>query len=849
MIKIFFLLFITLSIQYASAQKLFGTIKTSEGSLLPFASVTIKNTTKGVSANNQANYSFQLNDGDYEIICQHIGYQSVSKRVTISGDTKLDFQLPIQQLTLSNVVINTQDNPANAIIREAIKKRPLYESQATNFICNLYGKDVIRLNKLPDRIMGQKVPEGDKAVMGLDSTGSGIIYLSESVSKAFVSGKKMKLEVISSRLSGSNSFGFTFPAFISLYSNNVEVFNNSFNSRGYISPISDNAFHYYQFKMLGTFFENDKMIHSIKVIPKRKFEPLFSGILNISDEDWHIQSYSLILTKESQLEIIDTLKISQLHVPLKDGIWHTKNQLLHFNVKMFSIDAEGNFLTVYNDYEPNPQFDKNIFDNVVIRYDTAVNKRSKSYWDTIRPVPLEQTESRDYQIKDSLLLLRQDSTYWANNIDSLKKRQGKIKPWELLYSGINRTHYSKKNQYNWSIETLLTNTGYNLAEGFVMELKGHYSTSFSNKKYSLKIHPTIRYGFGNTHLNSSADIDFRKNREADDNLNRLSWKISGGKTVMQYNSDNPVNPLVNSYTTLMFGKNEMKTYEKEFISIGVTKKYESGIKFSIKTEFANRIPIWNSTHYTFRKKDSINITENYPVERVQQSEVYSHQALLIGFKFSIKPGQKFIQFPKSKISLGSKFPTISFSYVKGLYDILGSDVDFDKWSLGINDDRNLKMAGLLKYNISIGGFLNDKKVFIQDFKHFNSNSVRATSSYVSGFQLLSSYAQSNTANFYAEMHVEHHFNGMLTNKIPGIKKLNWNLVAGTNSYMISKHNYYVEYFVGLENIFKLFRIDFVSSYLNGHYYKSNVVFGTGGLLGDGLNKKSSDGRTSINIVF
>jgi uncharacterized protein (DUF2164 family) len=100
-----------------------------------------------------------------------------------------------------------------------------------------------------------------------------------------------------------------------------------------------------------------------------------------------------------------------------------------------------------------------------------------------------------------------------------------------------------------------------------------------------------------------------------------------------------------------------------------------------------------------------------------------------------------------------------------------------------------------------------------------------------------------------ELHLEHHFNGMITNKIPGLKQLKWNLVAGTNSYYIRKKEHYVEYFVGLENIFKLFRLDFVSGYLNGHYYNSSVVFGTGGLLGDGLNKSAGENRSSISVTF
>ena len=216
-----------------------------------------------------------------------------------------------------------------------------------------------------------------------------------------------------------------------------------------------------------------------------------------------------------------------------------------------------------------------------------------------------------------------------------------------------------------------------------------------------------------------------------------------------------------------------------------------------------------------------------------------------------EPGQKFIQFPNSKIPLGSEYPTFSIKYTKGIYGILGSDVDFDKWNVDVFDDKNLKLAGLFKYKISFGGFMNSRKVFIQDYRHFKSNDVRATLSYLNGFQLMNSYINSNTASFIMETHVEHHFNGLITNKIPVIKKLKWNLLTGANAYYISDKDNYVECFIGLENIFKLFRLDFVSAYKNGSFTRSSFVLGAGGLLGAAVNNgnSSGSGKNGVTINF
>ena len=274
--------------------------------------------------------------------------------------------------------------------------------------------------------MGRKYRSDDKTEMGVDSSGKGIVYLSESVSKiASQQPDKFKMEVTSSRVSGSGSFGFTFPAFISFYQNNVTIFENKLNPRGFVSPIADGALGFYKYKYLGSFWEDGKEINSILVTPRRSYEPLFSGIMNITEGDWRIHSVDLLLTKKAQLQILDTLQITQFYVPVNKDVWRVKNQLLYFDFNQFGIDAVGNFVNVYSDYKIGPKFPKKFFDNVVIKYDTGLNKKPKAYWDSTRPVPLEREEVLDYEVKDSLYEIhKEDTVLTQHQVDSLKKKQG-----------------------------------------------------------------------------------------------------------------------------------------------------------------------------------------------------------------------------------------------------------------------------------------------------------------------------------------------------------------------------------------------------------------------------------------
>ena len=834
----------------ASAQKIYGTVFNATGDLLPFSSITIKGSSAGASANNRANYSFNVTPGTYTLVCQHIGYAALEKTITVTGDTEVTFILEEQKLLMKEVIVKTgAEDPAYEIIRQAIKKRPYYASQVTSFTCELYTKDLVKLRNLPDKILGRKIPDQDRSELKLDSTGKGIIYLSESVAKVNIKmPDKFKMDVISSRVSGSGDFGFTFPAFISLYNSNVNVFQNTINPRGFISPIADGAIRLYKFKFLGTFFENGKAINSIRVTPRRNFEPLFSGVLNITDGDWRIHSFDLLLTKTSQLELLDTLQIRQQHVPINDNVWRVKSQLLHFNFNQFRIDAVGNFLSVYSGYNVAPVFSKDFFNRVVIKYDTGVNKKPKEYWDSIRPVPLEEEEQKDYAVKDSIYEAQKDSLLSQKDVDSLNRKQGRIKPLKALWSGIRRVHYSTKQTYSWSIASPIQNLEYNNAEGVVLNIQAAFNAYLKKKSTYFSFEPNFRYGFSNKHLNAWANLSFRtSDLDTDKKLKRFAFVFSGGKRVSEYNKDNSLLPFVNSLSILLYGNNYIKTYENYFGSITFSKRFESGLRFNVNLLYEDRMPLDNTTYYTFFKKDSVRITANFPAERVTAADIFPHQVFIVSFNVSFRPGQKYIQLPNSKISLGSKFPTFTLGYTKGIPSVFGSDVNFDRWKFSVSEDRNFKLAGSLKYKIGAGGFLNNKKVNIQDYQHFNGNEAVAASEYVNSFQLVKYYAYSTTEQLYGIAHLEHHFNGFLTNQVPLFKRLGWFLVAGTNTFYVNTKSNYIEVFAGLENILKVLRIDVVLAYENGKHGRTAIRLGTGGLLGNSVEVNRRKGSASINL--
>ena len=136
------------------AGKISGSITDEKAQPLPYASVLVKGTTRGTTANSQGKYLLNLEPGTYTIVCQHLGYSREEKIVTMGEESiALDFQLHLQQLTLAEVVVKKGEDPAYEIVRQAIKKRSYYQKQLANFQCEVYTKGQLKLRDFPKKFM------------------------------------------------------------------------------------------------------------------------------------------------------------------------------------------------------------------------------------------------------------------------------------------------------------------------------------------------------------------------------------------------------------------------------------------------------------------------------------------------------------------------------------------------------------------------------------------------------------------------------------------------------------------------------------------------------------------------
>jgi hypothetical protein len=785
----------------AIATTLTGSVIDGFSNPLPYSSVYVKGSSKGTTANADGRFSLDLAPGKYIIFCTHVGYQSDEKEVEISDKTvDIFFRLYPIKAEMKDVVVKANaEDPAYAIIRQAIKTRPEHLNEVKAWQVDVYMKGIIRTVAIPKSIFGIEFkPDGDV----IDSSGKGIIYLSESLTKY---SRRLpddyKEDIVSAKVSGrSQGFGFNSPnqMELNLYENNITV--SGMSSRGFVSPIANNALGFYNYKYEGTFYQNGVEINRIRIIPKRLYEPLFSGYINIIENNWRIHSADLLLTKTAQLEIVDSLRLQQQMFPVGQQFWMPQQTTFFASFGALGIKANANFAAVYSDYNLDPVFDKKTFGKVIRTADTSANKRSLEYWETIRPVPLTEEEYTDYRRKDTIEQKYSDPRY----LDSVDKERNRITPLRTILSGITITRRSTKMSY--SLDPLVEAISYNTVEGLVINIApriSHYSDTGS-----FTIVPTLRYGFSNKRPQASLSIS---KVFGQDYFERVTVNVSGGRNMYQINPYNPIPVFPNTVGSLVFEQNFLKLYEKTFATISTTKRLADGLRGTFVLSYEKRHLPENSTDYKWRDVKDRRFTDNYP-EELSDGLFPDHKALLTGLTLRLHPGQKYIEYPNRRFSVGSNWPVFLLYYTHGWKNALGSDVDFDKWRFTMTDEISLKLAGRFHYRFTMAGFFNNRKVYLPDYHHFLGNRSVLAGPYLQTFQLAEYYLNSNAENFFVSANLEHHFNGALTNKIPFVRKLNLGLVTGVNTFVVNNDRNYFEAFAGIENILKLIRADVVFGY-------------------------------------
>lgn len=802
-------LLLTLVSFSANAARVYGKVSNSNGEGLEFASIYVENSNLGATSNEEGLYELFLRPGTYKIVFQYVGYTTQTLEVAVgSEDLLLDVTLETELFMLNDIVIREGDrDPAYAIIKQAQAKRRYYlQEEIKRYECKVYVKGLQRLHEKPDKIMGINIE--------LDT---GIVYFSESLSKlSYQAPDDYKEIMIASKVSGDNqafSFNQATDAWLNLYEN---IGGKEISERGIISPIASNALLYYRYRLVGAFYEGRQLINKIQVIPRRKFAPAYSGHIYITEDTWRIHSADLQLGK-GVIEFIDSTSIQQVYQPVmlpdSSTTYLPLSQKMNFNLQGFGFKASGYFVFIYSDYEAEPTFPKRHFNREIIRIEAEANKKEADYWEKIRPLPLSEEEKLDYQVKDSIRIIKESKPYK----DSLDRKNNRLTLGKLLVFGYNhRNSYDNRNIY---LQPIFRTFQFNTVEGLVTDFSLRY-TKYDSLRHYWRVEPTIRYGFANQRLQAKLEVDYRFNP-----IKSGVISLSGGQYVEQLSRIESITPFLNSMYSLLDEQNFMKLYEKAFARLSYRREIKHGLGLFAVAEYAERREMRNHSDYRWRDVGGREYTPNFILDENIDTRFPTNQALTLGLVLSFQFGQDYVLYPNRKVIMNDRYPNILLNYRKGI-PALGSDVDYDFLSLVIKDKLPVGMLGEGSLELDGGKFLRREQLSFVDYRHFKGNQTILSNFDFSSFQLLD-YYRFSTNDWYFKAHYEHHFNGFLLNGIPFLRRLKWQTVVGGNYLYTEALGHYAELRLGIEHIFKVLRVDFVTAWQAGETLDTRVQIGFG----------------------
>ncbi|WP_055446490.1 DUF5686 and carboxypeptidase regulatory-like domain-containing protein [Lacinutrix mariniflava] len=797
-----------------------GIVSSNTDDTLPFVNVYINDTYTGTTTNENGNYTLDISKkGDYTIVFQYLGFKTLKKSISImSFPYVLDAKLVEENISLSEVVINSEENPANQIIRNTIAKRKDVLEKLSEYKANFYSRGLIKIKDAPKKIFGQDVDE--MLDVELDSTRSGIIYLSETISEIeYQKPKRLKEKILASKVSGDAS-GFSFNNATDV---NYNFYQNTFDlGNTVISPIADYAFNYYNYKLEGVFYDdNNNLINKILISPKRDNDAAFSGYIYIVEDQWLLYATDVTITgKRTGMAPVDLLTLKQtFSYSETDKIWALISQTIDFKYGLFGFKGEGRFTAIYSDYDFTPEFNAKNFTREILSFEENSNKKDSLFWDTKRPVPLTVEESTDYVKKDSIQLIKESKPY----LDSIDKEHNTFKIGNLLggYSYQN----SHKN-YRFSIDSPIEKITFNTVQGWNASLGMRYTKNYDEYKRYFSIAGDANFGEADNRLRGTVNARYKFN-----SINNRIISLSGGVKTEQFNSSNPISNTENLVSTLLFEDNYMKLYDRTFAQGQYYQEIINGVKLNSSLGFERRKALFNNTDYVMVNEDRDNYTSNNPLNETDFTSrpFNTHNIAKLNVIATINFAQDYLSYPDGKYNMpNSKYPTLSFGYEKG-FAATDSNYNFDQFKTRLRQRIRLGNKGEFEYNTQAGVFANADNIAFMDYHHFNGNqtNVKLDGSYLNSFKNLPYYALS-TNDSYAEIHTEYRFNGYILNKIPLINKLNFNLILGAKAAFTQDNKPYSEYSIGVDNIgfgkFRFLRVDYVRSYQSG-FANDAVMFG------------------------
>ena len=806
------LLLFALISSFALAQtKVSGNIYDTSGKPIPYVNVVFFNSSEGTISDENGKFYLQSDKNHSFLEFSFMGFENLKFPLNKKTTYNIEVNLEENSAELNEVIVysgktSKKNNPAIDILKK------IWENRRENGIKKFdqyqydkYEKLEFDLNTIDSSLINSRIFNGMEFIFDdLDTnavTGKSYlpIFLNEAAAKVYGSNILNKEKEI---LTGNKNSGFSnnqnLIAFIKDLYAEYDVYNNyiKFFDKSFVSPLSTTGVDNYNYVLTDSTYIEDKWCYNIVYYPRRKGELNFKGDFWVNDTTWAIKKINLSMSKGANINWIKDVYIEQEFDVLNDSVFLITKDLFmtdfSLTKKEESRGVYGKRTTLYDNYV----FDKpkgNAFYNYQPEvYNEAIYNRDDQFWTQNRQEELNKDEKQVYKTLDTL-----------KTVDAFKR----------IYNvgTILATGYWEQN--GWDFGPVFSTFGFNEVEGVRVRAGGR--TYFSQND-PWRIQGFLAYGFGDDKFKygiSGKWLLDQKMRLIIAGGNRRDVEQLGASLT---NSTDVLGRNLASSSVLTVGANTSLT------SINLS-------SFSISFEPLKNFNIRFEGNFKSLKSASDQFSLDYFTnpERTETKAITQQVEVSSIIRFS--PGRETTGYGVERLTVNTdKYPELFFNYTKGLNTITTSDFDFEKLQFYYRQPIQIGGFGSFISTVEVGKTFGAVPLSLLSIVPGNQTlfSIQGT------FPLLDFY--DFATDTYASVNFEHNFNGRFFSRIPWLRELDLREIVSVRAVAgsISEENQllnasfsnpilrapsrepYWSYSLGIDNIFRILRIDF---HFRGNY--------------------------------
>lgn len=791
------------------------------GEPLPYVSIIVKGTTTGAATDLDGRFSLTVpsSASGKMLEVSYLGYST--KQVSLKSGQSLSIQLAPTGIALNEVVVKPgreryrrRDNPAVAFVKNVIERRDANDPRNHDYYSyDRYQKMVFAMNDYkPKKHEDGKTGKFDFLVDFIDTLDVGTTILPISEKEHFETVYYRKEPHSEKRLvKGDKSAGvdevfsrdgiqqFLNEAFreVDIFRNNIPLFLQRF-----VSPLSSLGPTFYKYYLMDTLEIDGQKCMDLGFVPFNSESFGFTGHLYVTlDSTYFVRRVLLNVPKDINLNFVSHMTIDQTFRREPDGTRLITKDDIRVNFKL-SEKSKGMFaqrLIVYSNHSFEPDTAQlAIFEQPApsITLKEAYTQTDK-FWEENRP---QEGRRRNPNTVDKLMAkLRSIPIFYVTE-----------KIVTILVSGyVPATKDEANNKFEFG--PMNTTISGNAIEGARFRVGGTTTPQFHKR---LTLDGFAAYGVRDKKMKYDALVEYSF-------IDRKQYRKEFPMHSIRFEYMYDINKL---------GQQYMYTSKDNFL-LAIRRKRDTRATYLRKAELTYTREHYNGISYSAVLRNKREYATPYAVfDRINADgsltslDHYDMTELELNFRYGYN--EKFYQTRNNRIPITFDAWVFNLSHVMGWKGFLGSSYNYQRTDIGLQKRLWFSAFGYTDIILKAGKVWTKVPYPLLILPNANlSYTIQPEA-----------YTNMNAMEFindeYASWDVTYYMNGLLLNRIPLIKKLKWREVfcfRGLWGRLSDKNNPakstglfafpegsmtlgkapYMEASVGIENIFKFLRLDYV----------------------------------------